>query len=71
LSGALSRDRALEQQWLGNGSRDYKGLNMHKFPNTCPNGTCEVSIGIHGIHVDDDRMVGWENPRLHMEVMGV
>ena len=38
LSGAMSRDIALVQQWHGSGSRNYQGLNMHNFLNSCPNG---------------------------------
>jgi hypothetical protein len=47
LSGALSRDSALEQQWPGSGSRDCKGLKGHNFLKTCPNGASEVFIGIY------------------------
>jgi hypothetical protein len=47
LSGALSWDSALDQQWLGSGSRDCKGLNKHNFLTTCLNGASEMSIGIY------------------------
>jgi hypothetical protein len=43
----LFRDSVLEQQWLGSGSRDCKGLGRHNFLDTCVNGTSEVSIGIY------------------------
>ena len=44
LSGALSQDSALKEQWPGSGSRDCEGLNMHNFLNTCSNGVSEVCI---------------------------
>jgi hypothetical protein len=47
LSGVLSRDRALQQQWPGSGSRDCKGLIKHNFLNTSPNGASEVSIDMY------------------------
>jgi hypothetical protein len=47
LSGALSRESALEQQWLGSGSRDCEGLNKNNLLNTCPNGANEVCISIY------------------------
>jgi hypothetical protein len=47
LSGALSRDNALEQQWPGSGSRDCEGLKRHNFFNTCPNGASEVCMVIY------------------------
>jgi hypothetical protein len=47
LSGALSRDIALEQQWPGSDSRDYRALNMHNFLDTCLNDASEISIGIY------------------------
>jgi hypothetical protein len=47
LSGALSRDSALEQQWPRSGSRNCKGLNRHNFLNTCPNGAKEDCIVIY------------------------
>jgi len=50
LSGALSRDSALEQQWPGSGSQDCEDLNMHNFLNTCRNEANEMSIGIYVKH---------------------
>jgi hypothetical protein len=47
LSGALSRDSALEQQWPGSGSQDYEGLKRHNFLISCLNGASEVFIGIY------------------------
>jgi hypothetical protein len=43
----MSRDNALEQQWLGSGSRDCEGLNNHNLLNTCLNGESEVFIDIY------------------------
>jgi hypothetical protein len=47
LSGALSRDSALEQQWPRSSSRNCKALNRHNFLNTCPNGAKEDCIVIY------------------------
>ena len=47
LSGALSSDNALEQQWPESGSQDYGGLNKYNFFNTRLSGASEVSIGIY------------------------
>ena len=50
----LSRNDVLLQQWPGSGSRDYQGLNMHKFLHTCLNGASEESIDIY---IDEDGVV--------------
>ena len=50
MSGVLSRDNALEQQWPGSGSRDCEGLNMHNFLSTCLNVAKEVCIDIYVKH---------------------
>jgi hypothetical protein len=46
VNGVLSRDNDLEQQWPRSGSRDYEGLNVHNFLNTCLNRVSEVCIVI-------------------------
>ena len=73
LSGALSKNNALEQQWHGNGSWDYECLSMHNFLNTCPNALrSSLRCALWSTwNIDDDKVVGCENPRSYVEIMGV
>ena len=47
MSGAMSRDNALEHQWPGSGSHDYEGLNKYNFLNTYLNESIKMAISIY------------------------